>query len=49
MRKNVYKILSIYLFVVLVSACYDDKGNYDYHEISEVKIEGLEESFSKIS
>ena len=49
MRKRIYNILSICLFVLLASACYDDKGNYDYHEISTIKTEGLEKSYTKTS
>ena len=36
MKKKIYNILSVCLFALLVSACYDDKGNYDYHEISTI-------------
>jgi len=37
------------LLILFVSACCDDKGNYDYREISTIKIEDLEESYSRIS
>jgi len=49
MKKKIYNILSVCLFVLLVSACYDDKGNYDYHEISTINTEGLEKSYTKTS
>lgn len=45
----------IYLWVLTcllsLSSCFDDKGNYDYHEINQVEIAGLEESawYSKIA
>lgn len=47
MRKRIYNILLICLSTLLASACYDDKGNYDYHEISTIKTEGLENSYTK--
>lgn len=32
-------ILYFYCFsVVFLTACYDDKGNYDYKDIDEIKI-----------
>lgn len=40
MRQNV--ILLLWLAIGLVS-CYDDKGNYDYHEIDELTITGIPE------
>ena len=49
MKKKIYNILSVCLFALLVSACYDDKGNYDYHEISTINTEGLEKSYMKTS
>ncbi|MBQ6792419.1 MAG: hypothetical protein IJO84_03500, partial [Butyricimonas sp.] len=49
MKKKIYNILSVCLFALLVSACYDDEGNYDYHEISTINTEGLEKSYTKTS
>lgn len=31
------------LVLLLVVSCYDDKGNYDYHEIAEITIENVPE------
>lgn len=47
MKKN----LTIYACCLLMSAlccsaCYDDKGNYTYHNIDEITISGLEESYT---
>ena len=28
--------------ILLLTACYSDKGNYDYHEINEITIEGID-------
>ena len=30
MKKIFYKMLFLALFFTLATACYDDKGNYDY-------------------
>lgn len=37
------KIYNILLGVILVfcAACFDDKGNYDYHEVADITIENL--------
>lgn len=40
----------IFACLTLLSvACYDDKGNYDYTEINEVTITGMQEKYSKTS
>lgn len=44
MRQIIYWIQSLFLVAVLVggvSACADDQGNYDYHDIPEIKISGI--------
>ena len=33
------KLLIFAISLVALSACYDDKGNYDYHELEEVLID----------
>ena len=33
------KLLIFAVSLVAFSACYDDKGNYDYHELEEVLID----------
>ena len=40
--KNILFLITLFITVVL-SACFDDKGNYDYHEINELQITGLPE------
>jgi hypothetical protein len=40
------KIYIFLLLTVFLSACYDDKGNYDYHDINELTISGIEKSYS---
>ena len=32
-----------WMIVLLTVSCYEDKGNYDYHPINEVKISGIKE------
>ena len=32
-----YKLF-VLLFIPLISSCFDDKGNYDYHDFNEVTI-----------
>lgn len=39
MKNTVYTLLSVCIF--LFYSCYEDKGNYDYGDINEVKIIGL--------
>lgn len=34
------------LMGLLCMACYDDKGNYDYNEINELEISGIDEKYS---
>lgn len=38
--KNILFLLTIFMTVVVLG-CFDDKGNYDYHEINELQITGL--------
>lgn len=40
MMRNILLLLTIFMAVV-VSGCFDDKGNYDYHEINELQVTGL--------
>lgn len=34
------------LGLVLLTACYEDKGNYDYKELTEVQISGIDEKYT---
>jgi hypothetical protein len=42
MKKIFFTILST---VLLATACTEDKGNYDYHEITDVTISGIEQNY----
>ncbi|THU38356.1 hypothetical protein FAM09_16915 [Niastella caeni] len=42
MKKISITILTAFIFL---SACYKDKGNYDYKDINEIKITGLKENY----
>ena len=33
------RLVYIIVFALGLTACYDDKGSYDYHDICEVNIE----------
>ncbi|GAB3662428.1 hypothetical protein GCM10028791_37490 [Echinicola sediminis] len=43
--KNIKQLLYIPL-LLLLGSCYEDLGNYDYQEINEVSIEGIEDHYS---
>ena len=43
------KFFIIYVLIYLFVACYDDMGNYDYHEISEVTIDSVKASYRVVS
>ena len=40
-NKRIYAFF--WMIVLLTVSCYEDKGNYDYHPINEVKISGIKE------
>lgn len=40
------KILCGLTLSLLMTGCYEDLGNYDYHDINELEIEGIEDSYS---
>lgn len=42
-------ILSIIASSLLFIGCYDDKGNYDYTDLSTIDISGIDEEYSRIS
>jgi hypothetical protein len=41
-------IIILTAFITFLSACYKDKGNYDYNDINEIKITGLAPSYSAV-
>jgi hypothetical protein len=46
MKRSIIIILTA--TIAFLSACYKDKGNYDYNDINEVKISGLAASYSYV-
>lgn len=40
--RSLYKIAAVCSMILLLTACYSDKGNYDYHDINELTIEGID-------
>ena len=43
--KKIFYNFSAACFVFLLASCYNDKGNYDYHDIGEIKIAGVEDQY----
>lgn len=35
----------LFMLAFLLTACYEDKGNYDYHPVNEVRIAGIEKEY----
>ncbi len=48
MKKIKYLFLLL-LFTSVMFSCYEDKSNYDYVSVSDIVIEGLEDTYSRIS
>lgn len=44
-----YFLASIIAGMLILSACYDDKGNYDYQQLNEISISNIEQSYEKIA
>lgn len=42
------RLVYIIVFALGLTACYDDKGSYDYHDICEVNIEGVESVYETV-
>lgn len=47
--KKIHFISSLTLVLFLFSSCFKDKGNYDYTEVGEIEISGIEENYTKVS
>lgn len=47
MNKKYLSLLSISAMISVFSACYDDLGNYDYREINELSVAGIESSYTR--
>lgn len=43
--KTVY-IISLFLFLIGFSSCYEDKGNYDYTDVFDIRIDSVKDSYS---
>ncbi len=43
-----YNILFVVMFSWLCASCYDDKGNYDYKDKLNIRVEGIEKSYHVI-
>lgn len=43
------KRIIIFILVLAVYSCYDDKGNYDYIHVREIKIDSIKSSYEKIA
>lgn len=48
MKKILYKSFSTIVVLLLLQACYKDEGNYNYTEINEVSISGINDSYEKL-
>lgn len=46
MKRSFIIILTAY--ITFLSACYKDKGNYDYHDINDVQITGIAASYTYV-
>lgn len=49
MNNKINIIISAFLLSVMLLACYDDKGNYDYKELGQISVSGIEESYNCIT
>lgn len=47
--KKIINTFGFACLVLLLASCYDDKGNYDYHEIGEITIAAVEDEYEVIS
>lgn len=44
-----FKIIILIVFVISLSACSRDLGNYDYHPINEIEIAGLNKTYAVVT
>lgn len=47
MKKSYLSLSIISVMIFIFSACYDDIGNYDYKEINELSVQGIENSYER--
>ena len=45
MKKNIGNLLLV-LLAIFATGCYEDKGNYDYSQLPEVTVKGLQEEYT---
>ena len=45
--KRILGNIGIVLAALWTTGCYEDKGNYDYKQLPEVTVTGLEESYTR--
>lgn len=43
---KIYQYTILFVFALLISSCSKDLGNYDYHEINDVKITGVNSAYT---
>jgi hypothetical protein len=48
MKKNIIFLFSLFILLSL-NGCLKDTGNYDYTELPDIEISGIEEAYSKVS
>ena len=44
---NLRNICCFFIVVLFFYACYDDKGNYEYRDINEITVEGIDASYAR--
>lgn len=43
------KIIIIFIMIFVIYSCYNDRGNYDYIQVREIKIDSIKSSYKKIA
>lgn len=49
MKRCINFISGLTLVSLMFSSCFKDKGNYDYTEVNEIEISGIEENYTRVS
>lgn len=47
--KTRLSIVLLSLLTFSLTSCFDDDGNYTYHDVDEITISGIQESYANIS
>lgn len=45
---NLRNICCFFIVALFFYACYDDKGNYEYRDINEITVEGIDASYARM-